>query len=274
MLDPARNMVCVQLEDAGLGEAVREALAGGLFSVSDALPPDGGKVAIVVADAAHSGVLDDLAEGTQSILIADDQAHDRADFVLPLNIDGSILRSVVTAAADFCEQVQTLRSDVSRRQSAVGNIISGQFAFRTLDEARNLATMLALACPDADLVVIGLQELLINAVEHGNLEITGEEKQELIMEGRWREEVEHRLAAEEYADRLVQVSFQRGERLIAITIQDDGAGFDHERHEAEKGPVEGCRGRGIALARDMSFSSVAYLGRGNVVEATILLERP
>ena len=63
MLDPARNMVCVQLEDAGLGEAVREALAGGLFSVSDALPPDGGKVAIVVADAAHSGVLDDLADG-------------------------------------------------------------------------------------------------------------------------------------------------------------------------------------------------------------------
>ncbi|WP_300531136.1 ATP-binding protein [Maricaulis sp.] len=274
MLDPARNTVCVKLEDARLGETVRDALAGGLFGVTADMPPEGGRVAILVVDSAHAGLLDHLAESTQSILIADDQSHDRADFVLPADVDRAILHSVVSAAADFCEQVETLRSDVSRRQSAVGNIISGHFAFRTLDEARNLATMLALACPNSDLVVIGLQELLINAVEHGNLEITGEEKQDLIMEGRWRDEVERRLAADEYADRVVEVSFQRGERLIAITIQDDGAGFDFARQESEKGPVEGYRGRGIAMARDMSFSSVAYLGRGNVVEATILLDQP
>ncbi len=272
MLDSARHVVCMQLADAGLAEVVGEALAGRLLGVSDTLPPDGEALAIMVVDASHIGLLDGLAETTQTILIADNVADDRADFVLPADVDHTILKSVVTAAAEFCEQVQTLRSDVARRQSAVGNIISGQFAIRTLDEARNLATMLALACPNSDLVVIGLQELLINAVEHGNLEITGEEKQDLIMEGRWRDEVERRLASEEYADRLVQVSFQRGARLIAITIQDDGMGFDYERHEKEKGPVEGYRGRGIALARDMSFSSVAYLGRGNLVEATILLE--
>lgn len=272
MLDAARHVVCVQLADASLADVVGDALSGRLLGVIDTPPPDGEALSIMVVDASHIGLLDGLAETTQTILIADDEPDDRADFVLPADVDHTILKSVVTAAAEFCEQVQTLRSDVARRQSAVGNIISGQFAFRTLDEARNLATMLALACPDSDLVVIGLQELLINAVEHGNLEITGEEKQDLIMEGRWRDEVERRLASEEYADRVVQVSFQRGARLIAITIQDDGMGFDYERHEKETGPVEGYRGRGIAMARDMSFSSVAYLGRGNVVEATILLE--
>jgi sigma-B regulation protein RsbU (phosphoserine phosphatase) len=132
--------------------------------------------------------------------------------------------------------------------------------------------MLALACPNSDLVAIGLQELLINAVEHGNLEITADEKQKLIIEGGWRAEVERRLASPKYSGRVVLVNFQRGERMISITVQDDGDGFEFDNYLDRDVPTEGYRGRGIAMARDLSFSSLTYLGRGNLVEATILLQ--
>ena len=41
---------------------------------------------------------------------------------------------------------------------------------------RDLATLLSNICPDPQRVVVGMSELLINAVEHGNLGITYDEK--------------------------------------------------------------------------------------------------
>ena len=125
----------------------------------------------------------------------------------------------------------------------------------------------------ADFVLVGLQELLVNAVEHGNLEISGAQKRDLLIAGTWREEVERRLADPAYAQRRVIVTFQRGARMIAFTIQDEGEGFDHEAFL--KGPPAGAgyRGRGITLARTLSFSSLTYMGSGSVVEAVILLDR-
>jgi hypothetical protein len=74
--------------------------------------------------------------------------------------------------------------------------------------ARDVATILANACPDPDSAVVGLTELLLNAVEHGNLGIT----------------------------------YERA--------------FD-------------THGRGIAMARRLSFSSLDYRGAGNEVVATV-----
>ena len=271
----AVNWVCVASED--LAETIASALGEAAVIVTGEALDEGAELALLIVDDAHAGLLAQIDmqayTAAQTILITADPATGRADFVLPADVDVSVLRPVLTAAREFRDQVMTLKADVASRQSAVGTINYGQFVFRTLDEARNLSTMLALACPNSDLVAIGLQELLVNAVEHGNLEISAEEKQALIIEGRWREEVERRLNAPEYAGRVVLVNFQRGERLIAITVQDDGAGFDYSTYVDADVPSDGYRGRGIAMARDLSFSSIAYLGRGNVVEATILLER-
>jgi sigma-B regulation protein RsbU (phosphoserine phosphatase) len=241
--------------------------------------PEGVRIGIVIADDAHRGALKAArvhgADALQTIFVTADGAGAQADFVLPADADFATLRSVVDAAREFRDQVSALRADVAGRKSAVGTIINGQFVLRTLDEARNLSTMLALACPNSDLVAVGLQELLINAVEHGNLEIGAAQKQELLLAGTWREEVERRLADPRYADRRVIVTFRRGERMIALTIQDEGEGFDHGAYAAGRNPGESYRGRGIAMARNLSFSSVTYLGGGNLVEAVILLgDRP
>jgi len=256
-------------------KAYLDAELGDRFLTETALPEQS-SVGIVIADDAHRGALKVArlrgSDMLQSIFVTADAGDAAADFVLPADADFHSLRSVVDAARDFRNQVATLRADVARRKSAIGTIMSGQFVLRTLDEARNLSTMLALACPNSDAVAVGLQELLINAVEHGNLEIDAAQKQDLLMAGTWREEVERRLADPQYADRRVIVTFQRGTRMIAMTVQDEGEGFDHAALDSARSAVEGYRGRGITMARNLSFSSVTYLGVGNLVEAVILLE--
>lgn len=269
--------VWARFEDTRLARLIPEVLGEDLDTaiISDDAP-DFETVGIVMVDDAHGDVLSAAKAQTdaivQTILISGDASPERADFVLPTDVDAQVLKSVYLAAREYRSQVATLRRDVASRQSAVGTINHGQFVLSTLEEARNLATMLALACPNSDLVAIGLQELLINAVEHGNLEITADEKQKLIIEGGWRAEVERRLASPKYSGRVVLVNFQRGERMISITVQDDGDGFEFDNYLDRDVPTEGYRGRGIAMARDLSFSSLTYLGRGNLVEATILLQ--
>lgn len=269
--------VWARFKDARLARLIPDVLGDDLDEIiAHDEVPDFEQIGIVIVDDAHADVLAAARAQSdsivQTILISVDASPGRADFVLPADVDAQVLKSIYLAASEYRSQVAGLRRDVASRQSAVGTINHGQFVLSSLDEARNLATMLALACPNSDLVAIGLQELLINAVEHGNLEITADQKQNLIIEGKWRDEVERRLASPDYAGRVVMVNFQRGERMISITIQDDGDGFEYDNYVDSDVPSDGYRGRGIAMARDLSFSSLTYLGRGNLVEATILLQ--
>ena len=278
MARPTKDCIWLAMQDSQLRQDIVAYLEGsfGDYLVADAELVPGSTVGLVIADEPNRKALEDArdlnAGVLQSIFIASGPRADvQPDFLLPSDVGIETVVSVLRSAKDFHDQVMSLKSDVASRKSAIGTIIQGEFVLRTLDEARNLATMIALACPNPDLVAIGLQELLINAVEHGNLEIDSALKQELLMEGRWREEIEARLADPLYADRVVILALKRGERMISLVIQDEGDGFDHETTLSGSMPSDGYRGRGIAMARDLAFSSLAYLGAGNVVEATILL---
>lgn len=239
--------------------------------------PSGSTVAFAIVDDAHAALLRTAAEHSAGVMqtihiTKNSNKKSDADFVLSRDVGFETVRSVFRTAREYRDEVVALRADVAKRKSAIGTINQGQFVFRTLEEARSLATMLALACPNSDLVVVGLQELMINAVEHGNLEISAEDKQKLLIEGTWRDEIERRLENPDYQDRVVIVSFQRSDRMISILIQDEGLGFNHEDLANAEIPSEGYRGRGIAMARDLSFSSVRYMGAGNIVDATIISE--
>ena len=73
--------------------------------------------------------------------------------------------------------------------------------------------------------MIGLFELLINAIEHGNLGLSHEEKAALLAHGQLDEERERRLALPEYAARYVTTTFRRYPDRIEIEIEDQGDGF-------------------------------------------------
>ena len=70
----------------------------------------------------------------------------------------------------------------------------------------------------------------------------------------------------------MDVSYQRTDGEICIRIRDQGAGFDWRNYATvDPGRVFDAHGRGIAVARIMSFDRVEYFGTGNEVMGVIQL---
>ena len=152
----------------------------------------------------------------------------------------------------------------------IGRMVHGRFSFQSLAEARNLARLVASQCPTPEVIVCGLVELAINAVEHGNLGIAYEEKTALVLAGRWESEVEKRLALPEYRSRFAELEFRGDARSVEITIRDQGPGFDWGAYlDFDPARAMDPNGRGIALARQVAFPLLEYVGAGNEVHCTI-----
>lgn len=180
------------------------------------------------------------------------------------------LLAVVRAAVEDHVLYKTLKQEVHHTMDALILLVRGDFSLKTLDEVDDLAALMSKMCPEPDKVVLGLWELLINALEHGNLGITYEQKSELIRTNRWREEVDHRARLPEHRDKKVLVHYERTQDEIVFTIEDMGSGFDWKPFlELSPSRVFDTHGRGIAIAGSYSFDSIEYLGRGNMVRAVI-----
>src|ERR1043166_9524011 len=75
----------------------------------------------------------------------------------PYNAD--VLRMVIRTAASDSNEIRRLQSQLDRGFKALALAQQAVFFFRTIDEARDLGSVLARACPDAEAAVIGLTEL-------------------------------------------------------------------------------------------------------------------
>ena len=193
-----------------------------------------------------------------------------AYYYLTKPFEAEVLLAVVSAALQQSRDLREMLESVQRAERPLALMQTGCFRFQNLDEGRLLANYLARACPEPERAIHGLQELLVNAVEHGNLAISYAEKGALLMEGRWQEEVQRRLQLDEYRDRHVEIHFQRQPESLTFTIQDQGAGFDWQGYlEFSPDRAFDLHGRGIAMARKLSFDHLAYQGNGNTVIAAI-----
>jgi CheY-like chemotaxis protein/anti-sigma regulatory factor (Ser/Thr protein kinase) len=183
----------------------------------------------------------------------------------------ALLAIVRAALSELGERLRAMRVDTG--VDAFGLATSGQFRFHNLDQARSLATLLSGLCPDPTTAAIGLGELLINAVEHGNLGISYDEKTRLRLDNAWDAEIARRLVAPEWRDRHVDVGFQRADGAVEFVITDQGQGFDATRY-LDFEPARACdpNGRGIAMARCLSFRDLEFHGNGNIVVARVKSE--
>lgn len=183
--------------------------------------------------------------------------------------DEMLLGIVRSAIADAKSRLQ-MREEVMNSQTALGLMKQAHFEFRTLEEAKNLATFIANCFPDPQSAVLGLHELMLNAVEHGNLGIKYDEKTNLVMENRWLEEIEKRLASQEYGHRFATLSYEMDDVNITVVIRDQGAGFNWEKYlEISPERAMDPHGRGIATSRMLSFDEMQYIGNGNEVKCRV-----
>lgn len=196
-----------------------------------------------------------------------------AYYYLTKPFDGEVLATIVRAALTDRAGWKDLAREAQQEGHILSLIRSGTFRFRSLDDARGLAQVLASRCPDPTNVGLGLLELLVNAVEHGNLGISTKEKARLLHQGVWEEEVRRRAELPEHAGKWAEVSIVHDERAIRFHIRDSGPGFDWRAFE-QFDPARAFEpnGRGIALARQLCFSDLEYLGSGNEVRFSVSLD--
>jgi DNA-binding response OmpR family regulator len=196
-----------------------------------------------------------------------------AYYYLTKPYDPQMLISVVRAAANDYAEFKELRQQLKSGLHTLRLMREAVFSLQTVDHARDIASILAQTAPDPSTAVVGLTELLLNAVEHGNLGITYEDKSKLNDKEVWMREIERRVALPENSGKRVEVRFERTTTHVRFTIRDQGNGFDWKRFlDIEPSRAFDTHGRGIAMARRFSFDSLEYRGSGNEVVATIRLK--
>ncbi|MEI7802664.1 MAG: response regulator [Bacteroidota bacterium] len=193
-----------------------------------------------------------------------------AYYYLTKPIKREVLLSTIHAAIVDHEHQKELLTKLKQAENSFRLLDEAVFHFHTVVEGEFLAVRIANICavPEEAMYV---SELLSNAVEHGNLGITYEEKTAMIENGTLQEEIEKRLVAEVYKDRRVKVSMKKEEGIINLVIEDEGNGFEFEKFLLfDDSRIFDNHGRGIAIVN--SYLNMQYLDKGNKVMVKLALK--
>lgn len=125
-----------------------------------------------------------------------------------------------------------------------------------------------LAGQEAFGVRFGLVELITNAIEHGNLEISYDEKTKALGESfkAFKSLLTQRLSDPRFQGRRVTIKCVLNDKDCEWEIRDDGKGFDWRATSrvVEEESLMSLHGRGILLSH-FQFDKMEYIGSGNVV---------
>ena len=209
-------------------------------------------------------VIFQTAKATKTDIIEGLQAG--AYYYLTKPFEQKMLLSIINTAARDRQQHLQLQESISQLHCSLGLMKSANFTFQTLDQANNLAILLSNACPKPEKIINGITELMINAIEHGNLNINYELKSALIQSGEWYSEVNRRQKLPANQDKYAEINFNRSGDECLIIVTDQGEGFDWQRYmDFDPDRVMDNHGRGIAMANKLSFTRIEYRGCGNQV---------
>lgn len=114
-----------------------------------------------------------------------------------------------------------------------------------------------------------VRELLVNAMEHGNLEISFDEKTKALENDEYYELLMSRQNSPDYKNRRIMIKYTLVPDKVEICITDEGKGFNHKKRIAdfqEKDIFHNnlAHGRGIQMAKDF-FNVFEYNEKGNSI---------
>ena len=121
---------------------------------------------------------------------------------------------------------------------------------------------------DVMMIKMGLNEMIVNAMEHGNLNVTFDEKTKAQEEGRLFDFMSERRQLPEYSEKKVLIDYFFDETKVIYRITDMGPGFDYQkimdRVKNEVNQQSLSHGRGIIMTQAV-FDRVEYNNKGNQV---------
>lgn len=190
-----------------------------------------------------------------------------AYYYLTKPYSSDILMAIVRSALSEAEEKEKSKSTLETVSEASQFVKEMVFEYKTVNEAYTLANYIAaLFCKNNINILVSLSELMLNAVEHGNLEINHDAKAELVLSGKLWEEINRRMSMPEYGSRKVIVTLRKNERETIINIKDEGKGFDWKEYvDFDPLRMTNPSGRGLAIAHIMSPGSIEFPGNGNEV---------
>jgi DNA-binding response OmpR family regulator len=113
---------------------------------------------------------------------------------------------------------------------------------------------------------LALREVILNAVEHGNLGLTYKEKSRALENGTLEQLLAERARRPELGQRRVTVTARREDRRLMVQVLDEGDGFDWRSlpDPTDATHLLSTHGRGVLLAR-LSVDVMTYNPKGNEV---------
>ena len=113
---------------------------------------------------------------------------------------------------------------------------------------------------------VGISEMLTNSIEHGNLEITADEKFKATEEGTYYDLLNERLSNKELAERTTHINIDLRDNTLTVTITDQGKGFDTTKlpDPTDTEQLVKLHGKVIIITR-MYFSEKKKKKKGNEV---------
>ena len=176
------------------------------------------------------------------------------------------LISLVNAAARDCVTRNRVLNKITKEKPLTAMLKYGVFEIRTIEEAYQMAAAFAYHANKPTEVNLVISNLIINAIEHGNLKIGYETKNQLLANNGLDAEISRRAALPENVHKFVKVTFDKSFNKISVLIEDQGEGFDWKKYmKYEPIRLTDLNGRGIASANLMNLG-VEYIGSGNKVK--------
>ena len=180
-----------------------------------------------------------------------------------------LLNSILRAAVSDYHNTRQLLDRLRKHERPLAFIDEATYRIRTIDEASELAVVIASATPDPEHAMV-ISELIMNAIEHGNLGITYEEKGKLLDQDQWEHEVARRLALPENEAKQVIIRVKKEQDVLRVEIEDEGNGFDYDRYlRIDESRLFDNHGRGIAIAA--TTLNLRFTTPGNKVVVTLPL---
>lgn len=160
-----------------------------------------------------------------------------------------------------------------RFSDAVNLLESCKFRFRTPCDVEKLVPVIARLFPHPERSAAGIAELMMNAIEHGNLEIGHERKADWIARGIYGSELMKRLQTPPFSSRWAELIVNRRDDGFMIVIIDEGCGFCWQDLIRNEQPSEGAVtvpcGDGLLRTGQESFDDLRFNHTGNQVTAFI-----
>ena len=191
--------------------------------------------------------------------------HGAASYVRKRSVEKEIVRTVGTVLA--------VARALPAKERAVECLTDGTLAFVLQNDASQIAPVLGLLEQVASLlhpgdpverirIGIALNEALLNAMQHGNLELNSDLRQD--DERHFRELGEQRRQQSPYRHRRVRIRATLSCSEALYVVEDEGPGFDPTTVPDPTDPsnLERIGGRGLMLIRTF-MDEVEYNDRGN-----------